>query len=217
MARSGNNARIPAIGKYPQTTAPTFGTDLTDLADSVANLIGESNATASALPTTGNWPGRTILVTGTNLVYTWTGSAWIITGGETPHYHGKSAGAITTLIDGSYQSIIDTNVSTRQTSMSGGVVTFNIPGIYLVTNTVVWATANTTGQRNLGVLVTGGTILGHSESVMQPASLPHVSHQLSTAVRITAAGQTMRPYIAHNSGQPLQVHGHASMTWVSPS
>ena len=75
MARSGNNSRIPAIGSYAQTSAPTFGTDLTELANDVADLIGESFATGSALPLSGNWPGRTAY-TEDGKFWAWSGSKW---------------------------------------------------------------------------------------------------------------------------------------------
>lgn len=76
MARTGDNSRIPAIGVYPQTSAPTFGTDLTELADDVAQLIGETEPTVGDLPASGNWTGRTIYVQSDGRLYTWSGSAW---------------------------------------------------------------------------------------------------------------------------------------------
>jgi len=77
MARTGSNSRIPAIGKYSQTGAPTFGTDLTDLADDLADLINPSVATPGALPLSENWPGRTIYVLSTGSFSTHDGTEWI--------------------------------------------------------------------------------------------------------------------------------------------
>jgi hypothetical protein len=42
----------------------------------VENLIGEHVDTISLLPASGNWPGRTITVIDTMLVYAWSGTAW---------------------------------------------------------------------------------------------------------------------------------------------
>ena len=76
MARSGNNSRIAAIGSYSQSSAPTFGGDLTELANDLSELIGEAESTPSALPLSENWPGRTIYAQSTLALYTWTESGW---------------------------------------------------------------------------------------------------------------------------------------------
>lgn len=78
MARSGDNARIPAIGQYSQTSAATFGADLTELANDVAQKIGESVANFGALPASGSWPGRTIFVRENKKLYIWDGTSWYL-------------------------------------------------------------------------------------------------------------------------------------------
>ncbi|TDW31029.1 hypothetical protein [Cryobacterium psychrophilum] len=83
MARSGNNARIPAIGNYSQASAPKFGADLTELADDIADLIGESFDTVGALPSSGNWPGRTARVASDGLQHVHNGTAWTDGTGDT--------------------------------------------------------------------------------------------------------------------------------------
>lgn len=72
MARTGNNARIPTLGTYGG--GATFATDLTELADDVAELIDPTVATVAALPLTGNWTGRRFYVTAVAAFYMWTGS-----------------------------------------------------------------------------------------------------------------------------------------------
>ncbi|MFC5930939.1 hypothetical protein D6T64_12155 [Cryobacterium melibiosiphilum] len=67
MARTGNNTRIAALGTYGGS--PTFAADLTEIAGDAAKIIGESESTVSALPTSGNWPGRCIYVTATKALY----------------------------------------------------------------------------------------------------------------------------------------------------
>ncbi|QOC24845.1 hypothetical protein IC744_06685 [Microbacterium hominis] len=37
-------------------------------------------ANAAALPASGNWPGRTLMVQDLNVLYMWTGSQWIVAG-----------------------------------------------------------------------------------------------------------------------------------------
>jgi hypothetical protein len=39
-------------------------------------LIGESVETATALPSSGNWPNRTVMAEDTKIVHVWNGSAW---------------------------------------------------------------------------------------------------------------------------------------------
>jgi hypothetical protein len=77
MARSGDGTRIPVLGKYSQSSAATFGTDLTELSDDIEELIGESEALVTDLPASGNWTGRTILVRADNTSRVWTGTQWI--------------------------------------------------------------------------------------------------------------------------------------------
>jgi hypothetical protein len=43
----------------------------------VENLIGENVSTVSALPSSGNWVGRSIFVTGIGEFRVWNGSAWV--------------------------------------------------------------------------------------------------------------------------------------------
>lgn len=76
MARTGDNARISAIGQYGGPGGATFAADLTELADDVAELIGPSVATVGALPTSGNWTGRTIFVLSNKTPYVWDGTQW---------------------------------------------------------------------------------------------------------------------------------------------
>ena len=120
MARSGNNSRIPAIGSYAQTSAPTFGTDLTELANDIAELIGESFATVGALPSVGNWPGRTALVASNGLQHVHDGTAW------------KSA----PLVQGEQRSV---------TTSSSGDVTIVFPAAFTTLASVVVQDSNTGG------------------------------------------------------------------------
>jgi hypothetical protein len=79
MARTGNNSRIPAIGTY--SGAATFAADLTELAGNVADEIGRQVPTSSALPGSGNWPGRLISAADTKILYEWTSSGWVAIAG----------------------------------------------------------------------------------------------------------------------------------------
>jgi hypothetical protein len=55
---------------------PDFGTDITDVYEHFDPLVGESAATVGALPSTGNWTGRTVWVVAESAHYVWTGSTW---------------------------------------------------------------------------------------------------------------------------------------------
>lgn len=77
MARTGNNARVSAFGIYGG--APTFAADLTEIADTAADLIGESVASVSALPASDNWVGRAVLVVADGITYQWLGK-WVPVG-----------------------------------------------------------------------------------------------------------------------------------------
>jgi len=44
-------------------------------------LVGETVATASSLPTLGNWVGRSIFVADTKTDYKWDGAGWFVSGG----------------------------------------------------------------------------------------------------------------------------------------
>jgi len=56
---------------------PPYGPEqITDVYEHFDPLIGETAATASALPASGNWTGRTVYVQDTAAHYVWNGSAW---------------------------------------------------------------------------------------------------------------------------------------------
>lgn len=78
MARSGDNARIAKLGKYAQTSAPTFGTDLTGLANDVALLLANSVDTANDLPASGDYSGQQVWVSGESGFYVWDGVKWLL-------------------------------------------------------------------------------------------------------------------------------------------
>ena len=74
MARTGNNTQVPALGAYGG--GPTFAADLTEIADDMAKIASANVATVSALPTTGNWPLRSMWVDSAKCFYVWSGATW---------------------------------------------------------------------------------------------------------------------------------------------
>jgi hypothetical protein len=201
-------------------TAPTNGSppegpkQMTEIYQHFDGLVGESRPTVSALPSADNWPGRTILVEDSDLVYVWTGVEWTITGGLLPYYFGKRVNAALNA-SASSQAFITSTVRARGVTMSGGVLTLAVPGIYQVFATVDWTSGYATGQRNLGIDGTV-TVLGN-EAVQQPGEdLDGVSEVLSTHVLATA-GATLRPYVVHNSGLALQMTGNVDLAYRFPA
>lgn len=73
MARTGNNARVPALGAYGG--GPTFAADLTEIAGDVADILSEGVDTESALPASGNWPNREITAAG--VTFKWLNGKWV--------------------------------------------------------------------------------------------------------------------------------------------
>lgn len=56
--------------------APNFGGDLTAVYQFFDPLIGESRSTRTALPSSGNWIGRTIALEDSDTQVRWNGSVW---------------------------------------------------------------------------------------------------------------------------------------------
>lgn len=138
MARTGNNSRVPVIGQYPQTSGATFGTDLTELANDVASLIGEAEPTFGDLPASGNWPGRTIYVIGEGATYVWTGSAWAYQSGGTK---ALSTSAVVTLGAGMTLIAAESNFRINDKMISGVLAVSRNTGTFLHADVVATVAA----------------------------------------------------------------------------
>lgn len=72
---AGKTAKgLPTVANTDGMLGPA---QLTDLAEKTDALIGESVETADDLPSNGNWPGRTVLVTTPLAVYVNDGTEWV--------------------------------------------------------------------------------------------------------------------------------------------
>lgn len=77
MARTGDNAVVPALGVYGQNSAPTISSDLTGMADDVAQVLSGEVADLASLPSTGNWVNRMIWVDSVGEPRWWNGTGWV--------------------------------------------------------------------------------------------------------------------------------------------
>lgn len=69
---AGNTGYTPVSNADPMQ-GPA---QITDVYEHFDPLIGERRANAGALPTSGNWPGRTIFVEDIKCPHTWNGATW---------------------------------------------------------------------------------------------------------------------------------------------
>lgn len=63
-------------GYTPTGPAMQGRAQIDDVYEHFDPLVGEARANAAALPATGNWPGRAIMLQDTGRMVVWTGSAW---------------------------------------------------------------------------------------------------------------------------------------------
>jgi len=196
----GYNAQSTAL----DTALDSLETDIQD-ADSVA--------TVAALPVSGNWVGRIIFCEEDELLRVWDGTGWVAYGGKTPYFYGERTSAALPSTGGGDQAWVSSTQLARSMSLSSGVITVEVPGIYQIHMLVDWVTVNTTGQRNLGVATTG-TNLGPSRSSEEPPTISTMS-QLFTADVLCGAGDTITPFVAHNSAASLSIKGEISIRWVA--
>lgn len=174
----------------------------------------DSCLTIASLPTTGNWPGRVIMVEENDMLYVHDGTGWWIYGGKLPFFFGSRPAPGSAVGAGSArQGYITTTGTTRGITRVGFDLVFQTPGIYKIDEAVVWG-ANPSGQRNLGIQGTGITVLGAEESYALPGTV-EVSQSHATYISVSAPGSTATPYVTHNSGAALSVYGSVSVMWVS--
>lgn len=178
-----------------------------------ADHAADSCLTIASLPTTGNWPGRVIMVEENDMLYVHDGTGWWIYGGKLPYFYGSRLNSAVGT-GTARQGFITATDYTRGVTRSTDTMTFATVGIYRAYASVVWE-ANPTGQRNLGFQGTGITVLGQEESYAFPSSTVEVSQNHTTDILVNSPGATVQPYVTHNSGAALDVYGSASFMWVS--
>jgi hypothetical protein len=170
-------------------------------------------ATVADLPTTGNWPGRIIMVEENDMLYIHDGTGWWIYGGKLPYFFGSRSYSS---VDGSddRQGYITTTGSGRGITRTDDTLTFATPGIYRVDQAVVWE-ANPSGQRNLGIQGDDILVLGPEESYAYPSGTVMESQAYTSYISVLSPGATAMPYVTHNSGASLGVSGSVCVMWVS--
>jgi hypothetical protein len=210
MARSGSNSRITLLGQYPMTSAPTFGTDLTEVVNDIAPLIGESVENVGDLPSTG-WSGRTVYVTATRGVYTrHPGGAWFpmspqscLAGLSGTVPSGQVADAETN----GANAVSDATVATVGTN----AIIVGRTGLYEISGQMNWLTSNSNGSRvsrvtrnnaNLAPIV-GDRRAGSGETYTS----------FSGKRRLTQ-GDVLRVSIVQDSGSTLAYSGQLELEWV---
>lgn len=97
---------------------------------------------------------------------------------------------------------------------AAGVLTFQTLGDYNMLSEAAWA-ANTTGQRNLAWDGTATGLTNNSGNIIGPG-VAEGQHLVQNAFRITAAGQTVRPFLIQNSGGALLVRNSLTVTYMGP-
>jgi hypothetical protein len=203
---------MPNWDVYANTLAAALGEGLDDAAQ--ADKDDDAVATIAALPVTGNWPGRVIMVEENDMLYVHDGTGWYIYGGKLPFYFGSRSDSSVDASD-DRQAYITTTTYSRGVTMTDGVLTFETEGIYRIDQAVVWSTVNPTGQRNLGVQGDDILVLGPEESYAFPSSTVEESQAHTTYVSVLAPGATIEPYVTHNSGATLNVYGSVCVMWVT--
>lgn len=212
MARTGNNSRIPQLGVYPQTSAPTFGTDLTDLSSSVAEVIGETFANVSDLPGSGNWTGRTVWVSATNGMYVWRGNSWVPT---SPQYAIRQFAGNRTqagLFDadpGGASVVTDASLL----SVSSNAIAVNRSGAYMVDASVNWSTSSV-GLRSMEITSNGASMARPLGGGPAKAEGPVIMS--ASGIRTFVAGDTLRMRLEQTSTATLAYAGQLSLTWLRP-
>jgi len=212
MARTGTNSRITALGQYPQTSAPTFGTDLTEVVDDVAELIGEEAATVTALPTTSLFVGRTVWVVAVNGFYVCRSLSPTVWVPASSQFAAVNIGDTTTSGNTRTAATTDGAESTDSSTVSVGTNAFVVArsGMYKMEVSVNWQTSSL-GRRQLEFQRNAASFtvpLGDQ----RPASEQSLT-TISGKRRLTA-GDEIRLRVTQTSGDALTYSGQMSVEWV---
>jgi hypothetical protein len=209
MARSGNNTRITSLGRYPMTSAPTFGTDLTEVVDDIAPLIGEEDENVSDLPETGTWVGRTIFVQAVRGLYTRRLGSWIPMSAQTclaglagSFASGQSPDATTS---GS-NSISDASIA----SVGTNAIIIGRTGMYRVELNLSW-TSNSNGAR-AAEITRNNASMSPRLGDRKPAN--GESFMSASGLRRLNQGDALRVTLQQDSGSTLNYGGQLSVEWV---
>jgi len=215
---------LPLIGAVPGTQMPGFQiaydmqSNMLDAAlDDMEQAIQDGQAVESIddLPVgAGAWPGRVLFVIEVGMLYVCDEvGGWYAFAGKVPYYFGSRAdSAVGT--GSTAQPWLTTTGTARGITMTDGVLTFQIVGVYDLNQTVIWE-ANSSGQRNLGIEGTGVSILGAAETDVHPSGFVEESHLHITKFAVLEPGATLTPYVTHNTGVALDVKGNIDVMWRS--